>query len=180
MTYKKTSGISLPGIALQALYLSMLVALPLQAQAEKLAYVDARRLVNEAPQGKDELQILEQSFSARKRQLTGNIESFKAQEAQFQKNALALSEEERQSKAAELLDLQRTLQRDEKNYGEDYERSHNQGLMRLEKLISEVIIELAKKEGIDLVLQQVVYASPKIDFTERVLKELKKRHQQKK
>lgn len=162
--------------ALQLLCLTMLISLPIQVQAEKLAYVDARRLINEAPQGKDELRDLEEHFSERSRELRGKIESYKAQEAELQKNALSLSAEERQNKTNVLAELQRTLQRDQNNFNEDYERSRNQGLERLEKLISVVIIELAKRKKIDLVVQQVVYASPKIDFTDEILKALKKRH----
>ncbi len=161
---------------LQFLCLAMLIALPIQAQAEKIAYVDARRLVNEAPQGVDEIKALEENFGERNRDLQGKIKSFQAREVTLQKNALTLSAEERESKTNELVELQRILQRERDNYNEDYERSRNQGLARLEALISEVIIELAKQDNIDLVLQQVVYASPKIDFTNQILEELKKRH----
>ena len=157
-------------------FAATLVALP--TQAEKLAYVDGRRLIDEAPQGQDEIKILEQNFSERNRELKGKIESFKAQESEFQKNAALLSDQERQSKTDALRGLQRTLQREQDNYNEDYARSRNQSLARLEKLIFAVIIELAEQENIDLVVQQAVYASRAIDFTDRVLEELKKRHQQ--
>ena len=163
-------------VALQLFCLTMLISLPIQVQAEKLAYVDARRLINEAPQGKDELRDLEENFSERNRELQGKIESFKAQEAELQKNALTISDEDRQNKTNKLINIQRTLQREQDDYNEDYERSRNQGLARLEKLISAVIIELAKQENIDLVVQQVVYASDKINFTDQVLKELQKLH----
>ena len=165
--------------ALQFLCLAMLISLPIQVQAEKIVYVDARRLITEAPQGQDEIRILEEKFGNRNRDLQSKIVSFKAQEADLQKNSLTLSTTERVKKTDVLVELQRILQRDQKNYSEDYERSQSQGLVRLEKLISDVIIDLAKKESIDLVVQQVVYASPKIDFTDRVLKELKSRHENK-
>jgi outer membrane protein len=158
------------------LLLVSLASFPIQAQAEKLAYVDARRLIDEAPQGKDEIKILEENFSERNRELKGKIEQYNAQEAELQKNAVLLPADELQQKSNELRELQRSLQREQQNYNEDYARNRNQGLARLEKLISEVIIELAIQEKIDLVVQQAVYASPEIDFTDRVLEELKSRY----
>jgi outer membrane protein len=158
------------------LVLVSLALFPIQSLAEKLAYVDARRLIDEAPQGKDEIRILEENFSERNRELKGKIEQYNAQEAELQKNAVLLPADELQQKSNELRELQRTLQREQQNYNEDYARNRNQGLARLEKLISEVIIELAMQEKIDLVVQQAVYASPEIDFTDRVLEELKSRY----
>ncbi len=152
------------------------LSLPTQIQAETLAYVDARRLIDEAPQGKDEIKILEENFSERNRELKGKIEQYNAQEAELQKNAVLLAAEELQEKSNELREFQRTLQREQQNYNEDYARNRNQGLALIEKLISEVIIDLAKREKIDLVVQQAVYASPEIDLTDRVLEELKSRY----
>lgn len=170
MNYKTTSALTL-----LLLFLTMLV-LPMQVQAEKLAYVDARRLLDEAPQGQDEVKVLEEIFSERNRELKGKIESFKAQEAELEKNTVLLSAEELQAKTDVLRGFQRTLQSEQENYNDDYTRSRDQGLARLEKLIFAVIIELAEQEKIDLVVQQAVYASPGINFTDTVLEELAKRH----
>ena len=164
-------------LVLQVFCLLFAASLPLQSMAEKIAYVDARRLIDEAPQGKDEIKALEQSFSERNRELKAKIESFTTQEAELQKNAVILSAAELEEKSNQLRDLQRTLQREQQLYNEDYARSRNQGLARLEKLISEVIIEIAKQDGVDLVLQQAVYASANIDLTGKVLEQLKKRYQ---
>jgi len=62
-------------------------------------------------------------------------------------------------------------------YNEDYARRRSHHLGKLEKLITEVIRDVAKREGLDVVFQQVVYASEDIDLTDTVLEELKKRHQ---
>jgi outer membrane protein len=151
---------------------------PVQAQDIKIGYVDARRLIDEAPQGKDEIQLLENDYSEKNRELKARIDKFNVDEDELKKNAVVMSSEEVTARTEELRQTQRTLQRDQQIYNEDYTRSRNQGLARLEKLISEVIIQLAQQEKVDLVLQQVVYASPQIDMTDRVLEELKKRYQQ--
>ncbi len=152
--------------------------LPVKATAAKIAYVDARVLIDKAPQGKYEARMLEQEFSERNRDLKAKIELFNTREAEFQKNAVLLSSEEINERTEELRELQRTLQRDQQNYNEDYTRSRNKGLARLEKLISEVIIEIAQREKIDLVLQQAVYASREIDLTDKILEQLSKIYSQ--
>ena len=77
-----------------------------------------------------------------------------------------------------LRERQVRLKREQQNYNEDYARARNESLARLEKLISDVIIELAKEENIGLVVQQAVYASPDIDLTNQVLERLQKMHGQ--
>ena len=148
------------------------------AAAQSLAYVDARRLIDEAPQGRDEIQKLEEQFSERNRELKGQIEQFNAEEADLQKNAVLLSSEELQEQSRMLRERQVRLKREQQNYNEDYARARNESLARLEKLISDVIIELAKEENIGLVVQQAVYASPDIDLTNQVLERLQKMHGQ--
>ena len=160
------------------LALAVVVLVPMQSYAEKVAYVDARRLIDEAPQGKDEIKSLEEAFSSRNRDLKARIEEFELRQSELQKNAVIMSSDELQIKTNEMRDLQRALQREQTIYNEDYTRSRNQGLARLEKLISEVIIEMAIKEELDLVVQQAVYASRNIDFTDRVLEELSKAYKQ--
>ena len=151
---------------------------PAPLVAQSLAYVDARRLIDEAPQGKAEIKSLEEQFSERSRDLKGRIDEFELRETELKKNAVLMSSDELQQKTTELRDIQRTLQREQQVFNEDYTRSRNQGLAKLEKLISEVIIKIAVDEEIDLVVQNAVYASQGIDLTPRVLEELSRLHQQ--
>lgn len=155
-----------------------LLLLPLPSHAVEIAYVDARRLIEEAPQGRDEVEKLEAEFSERGRELQAKIDLFTTHEKDLQKNAVTMSSEELEERTNELLDMQRALQREQQVYNEDYTRSRNQGLARLEQLISIVIIDVAKREKIDLVLQQAVYASRDIDLTGKVLEELDRRYRQ--
>ena len=148
------------------------------AAAQTLAYVDARRLIDEAPQGQAELRALEERFSERGRELKGQVEQFKAEEAELQKNAVLMSAEELEEKTRLLRDRQIRLNREQQNYNEDYARARRESLAKLEKLISKIIIELAKEQKIDLVVQQAVYASHEIDLTGKVLERLRQSHAQ--
>ncbi len=148
------------------------------ATAGGIGYVDARRLIEQAPQGRDIAEQLEAEFAERNRELNGRVEVFKAGQDDLEKNAVLLSAEELRDKSADLQELQRQLARAQREYKEDYERRRNQHLDKLEKIITEVIVVVAKQEELDVVFQQAVYTNPSIDFTERVLTALKKRYKE--
>ncbi len=148
------------------------------ALAEKIGYVDARRLIEESPQGQTELAALEQEFSARNREIKGKFDLFKSREAELEKNAVLMAPEEAEEKAEELRVLQRELKRDQRDYNEEYNARRNKSLAELQKIISEIVIFVAKRDKYDLIVQQAVFASDAVNLTETVLEELKKRSKQ--
>ncbi|MBX2867487.1 MAG: OmpH family outer membrane protein [Acidiferrobacterales bacterium] len=145
------------------------------AFAEKIGYVDARRLVDESPQGEAQLKALEEEFSARNREIKGKFEIYRAAEADFQKNGLLLSPEEQEAKKAELAQMQRELKRDQRDYNEEYGAKRNAGLGTLQKVISDAVIFIAERDKYDLIVQEAVFASKAINLTDTVLEELKSR-----
>ena len=147
------------------------------AHAANIAYVDAVALIEQSPQGRMEIKKLDEEFGEQGRQLDADIEKFKEKESEFKKNSVLMSKDEKETAAKELREKGRRLQREREDFTESYNLRRNEGLARLEKLISEVIIAVAKRDGVDLVLQQVVYASEKIDLTPAVLEELTKQAQ---
>jgi len=146
------------------------------AHAQSMGYVDARRLIEQAPQGQQMSRELEAEFAERNRELKGRFELFQAKEDDLEKNRLALSEEDIAARVDELRELERKLRRAQREFNEDISRRRNQNLSKLEKLITAVIQDVAKREKLDVVFQQVVYASEEIDLTDTVLEELKARH----
>ncbi len=141
-----------------------------------LGYVDDRRLIEQSPQGQDIMKKLEAEFAERSRELKGRFDRFKARQQDLEKNSLEMTAEEMQIESGDLQEMQRQLRRAQREYKEDYARRRNQRLGKLEKVITEVIVAVAKREKLDVVFQQAVYASPDIDLTDRVLDELKKRY----
>ena len=71
------------------------------------------------------------------------------------------------------MQLKRRMNRTQEEAQEDYNLRRNEELARIQGLIREVVVTIAKDEGYDLILETgVVYVSPKIDLTERILEEL--------
>ena len=141
-------------------------------QAQSIAFVDARRLIEQAPQGKIEDAKLQEAFGDRTRNLKGRVELFRSQKEEFEKNRVLMGADEVESKTRELRNFQRELEREQREYNEDLNLAQSEMLAKLQNMISQVIIDIAKERGIDLVLQNVVYASEKVNLTEDVLKAL--------
>lgn len=153
-----------------------LVAIATPAHAANLGYIDAQRLIAESPQSRNEIGKLESEFVKRKKKLEAKFDKFKKEKEKLEKNSKNMKESALEKKTAQLRESQRELRREEREYNEDYRQRRAEELNKLEKLITEAVIVVAKEEKIDMVFQQAVYASPSTDLTESVLKELIKRH----
>jgi len=74
----------------------------------------------------------------------------------------------------DVLRRKREFNRKKDELAEDINLRRSEELNKLQKQIYDVIVSLAKKERYDLIVTQaVVYASPKVDITDKVLKRLK-------
>ena len=83
-----------------------------------------------------------------------------------------MPESERRNKEAEAGRLNRDLQRLQREFREDLNLRKNEELSQVLERANKVIQEIAEKEKYDLILQEAVYRSPRIDITEKVLKAL--------
>ena len=83
-----------------------------------------------------------------------------------------MSESDRRSKEQELARMSLDFQRMQREYREDLNMRRNQELAALFERANRVIKQIAEAEKFDLILQEAVYRSPRIDITDRVLKAL--------
>ncbi|BAU48185.1 membrane protein [Sulfurifustis variabilis] len=159
--------------ALAALF--ALLAAPAWAEL-KVGYVNAVKVIEEAPQGEAALKKLEAEFGPRDKKLVAMQGRIKQLEDELEKNALLLKDTERRSKEHEIVVLKRDLRRATQEFREDYNLRRNEELASLQKLVFNAIVEIAKQESYDLILHEgTIYASKKVDLTEKVLKRLGKK-----
>lgn len=158
--------------------LLLLLVMPGYALAEKIGYVEVRRLIDESPQGIVEVKKLEDAFAERNRELKGRVDLFESRRQELEKNAVLMAEEEVARVSEELQEMQRIIRRDQRDYNEEYNDSRNRSLAGLQKIISDAVIHVARRDDFDLIIQQAVFVSNRIDITEEVLKELVRRAEQ--
>ncbi len=151
------------------------MAAPASAAELKIGYVNAVKVIEEAPQGEAALKKLEAEFAPRDKQIVDMQNRLKQMEQDLEKNALVLKENEHRSKEFEIVTLKRDLRRATQEFREDYNLRRNEELAALQKIVQKTIAEIARQENYDLILESAVYAGPKVDVTDKILKKLGKK-----
>jgi len=170
----KLKRLSRPGLMLLGL-MALLPGVGVAAEI-KVGYVNAVKVIEEAPQGEAALKKLEAEFAPRDRELVATQTRIKRLQEDLEKNALVLKDADRRGKEREILTLKRELKRATQEFREDYNLRRNEELASLQKLVYKAIVEIARQEKFDLILHEgTVYASERIDITEKVLKKLGKK-----
>ena len=160
-----------------ALSLLALVCTPGPASADlKIGYVNVVKVIEEAPQGQMALKRLETEFGPRDKELVAMQNKIKAIENDLDKNGLAMKDVDRRVKERELLSLKREFRRASQEFREDYNLRRNEELAGLQKLVYKAIQDVARQEHYDLILHEsTIYASGRIDITDKILKKLGKK-----
>ena len=153
---------------------ALLIVFPSLTNADiKIGFVDPVALIQNAPQSKMALQQLELEFRPRNDDIMELQERMRTLELEIEKNALVWTESELKNAKREVEAVQRRMQRTQEEAQEDYNLRRNEELARIQDIIREVVVTIAQDEEYDLILETgVVYVSPKINLTERILEEL--------
>jgi len=161
------------------LMLSLLLAAPVPASAElKLGYVDAIRLLEEAPQAREATQRLQREFASREEEIARAQEEVKRMEDSLARDSAVMSESERRNVGLDVLSRKRELRRMQEEFREDVNIRRNDALGGLQDLIKETIQEVGGSGGFDLIFfEGIAYANEALDITDDVLAGLARRHQ---
>jgi len=152
------------------------IMLPLAAVASaaelKVGFVNTERVFREAGPALKAQKKLEKEFAAREQELQKMAKQAKELQAHLERDGVTISESERRNKERDLANLNRDFQRAQREFREDLNLRRNEELGAVHDRARKTIMEIAEKEKFDLVLEEAVYFSPRIDITDRVLKAL--------
>jgi outer membrane protein len=143
-----------------------------QAQELKIGYVNSERVLREAAPAKAALARMESDFSKRDKDLNDQAAKLKAAADKLEKDAPTLSEGERNRRQRELVEADRDLQRKRREFQEDLNQRRNEETAGLVERANKVIKQIFDSEKYDLILQDVVFAGPRVDITEKVIRAL--------
>lgn len=138
----------------------------------KVGFVDAERVNRESAPADEASKRLEKEFQPRVQEVQRREAAIKVAQAQFEKDAVTMSENDRRSREQEMSRQIVDLQRLQREFQEDLNLRRNQELGGLLERANKIIRQIAEAEKYDLILQEAVYRSPRIDITDRVLKAL--------
>jgi outer membrane protein len=143
------------------------------AEAEmKIGFVNGQRVINESPQAIKAKKRIEKEFEKRDQDLQKLAKQLQSLQENLEKNSTTMSESERHGKEREFSDMNREFQRKQREFREDLNLRQNEEMASIYENVNKVIKKVAENEKFDLILQEAVYFSPKIDITDKVIKAL--------
>ncbi len=158
---------SCAGIALVA------VAAVASAAHYKIGFVNTEGLFREATPAKRAQAKIEKEFATRDAEIQKLAKQVRDLQASLDKDGATMAENERRNKERDLANQSRDLSRMQREFREDLDLRRNEELAGIQERANKVIQQIAADEKFDLILQDlVVYASQRIDITDKVIKAL--------
>lgn len=144
----------------------------LSAQELKIGYVNSDRVLRDAAPAKAAQAKLEGEFGKREKELADMASRLKSASDKFDKDSPTLAESERSRRQRDLVEQDREFQRRRREFQEDLNQRKNEELAGVVERANRVIKQIFETEKYDLILQEAVFASGKVDITEKVIQAL--------
>ena len=168
----KTFANSTLAQALLAFAALFCAAAPAAAQELKIGYVNSERVLRDSLPAKAAQAKLETEFGKREKELNDIGARLKAAADKFDKEAPTLGEAEKARRQRDLVDQDRELQRKRREFQEDVNQRRNEELQALVERANKVIKQIFETEKYDLIIQEGVFASARVDITDKVIRGL--------
>ena len=156
-----------------SLVAAALLALSQAAIAEtKIGFVNSDRVMREAAPAVRAQQRLEKEFEKRDQELQRMARDLKSMQDDLERNGPTMGENDRRNKERSFTDLNRNFQRKQREFREDLNQRRNEELATVLDRANRSIKDIAENENYDIIFQEAVYANPRIDITDKVIKAL--------
>ena len=145
---------------------------PASPPSGKFGFVHTERILRDSVPAMRAQKKIEAEFQKRDRELAGIADQLKRMQADLDKDAMTMTESQRRTKEREFGDLNREFQRKQREFREDLNQRRNEELRQVVEQANRVIRVIAEQEKFDIIFQDAVFASPRIDITDKVIKAL--------
>lgn len=144
-------------------------ALGVQAQEIKIGYVNSERVLREANLAKTAQLKLEAEFGKREKDLKDQENKLRVSAEKLEKDAPTLAEAERNRRQRDLVEVDRDLQRKRREWQEDLNQRKNEELGAVVERANRVIKQIFESEKYDLIVQDALNVSARVDITKKVI-----------
>ena len=149
-----------------------LAATTVSAQDLRIGVVNMERILRDSQSAAQASERLNTEGQRRQEEIDALTKRFKQRLERFEQGAPDMTESERVAERRELAEMERDVARRSREARDEFNLRRNEEVLLLQSRAGRVIQQIAEKEKFDLVLYEFFYASPKVDITERVMKEL--------
>jgi outer membrane protein len=136
----------------------------------KIGVVNTERIFRDSVPAMAAEKKLKKEFEKRDQDLQKLAKQLQTMQEALEKNSVTMSETERRNKDREFQESSREFQRKRREFNEDLNQRRNEELAQVLERANKVIKQIAEAEKFDIIFQEAVYASPRIDITEKVIK----------
>jgi outer membrane protein len=138
----------------------------------RIGFVNLDRILKDAAPAQRAQKKIEGEFAKRDSELNKLAEQLKKQQDQLEKNSVTMSETDRRNRERDFNDSNREFQRKQREFREDLNQRRNEELQVVLERANRVVKTIAEAEKFDIIFQDAVWASPRIDITDKVIKAL--------
>ena len=138
----------------------------------KIGFVNTERVFKESAPAVRSQKKLQQDFSVREAEIKSVDEEAKGIRKKLEKDGLILDEAQRRNLESEFGRLSREMQRLQREFQEELNLAKNTEMKVILKIANEAIQKIAVSEKFDLILQEAVYRSDRLDITDKVIEAL--------
>lgn len=138
----------------------------------KIAVIDMRTIMSNAPQAKAAMEKLKKEFKAREEQIVAADKSLKEKAEKLQRNSAVMSESEKAKLEKEVVASQRDFQRLQAEFREDASVRQQEEMKKIVDKINIAVKDIAAKDKYDLILHSEVapFVAKQLDITDKVMK----------
>jgi len=153
-----------------------IAALPAGAQqpatGPRIGIVNPDRILNESAPALRALERMKAEFAKREAELAGMADQARRIQAELAKDGITMAEVDRKRRERTLQEMDQEFQRKKRSFDEDLAERRNASMQEISELADKAIRQVAQREKFDLVMREAVYASPRVDITDKVIAEL--------
>lgn len=145
------------------------------AQDLKIGFVDLGRLERESVQGQQAIEILKREFGPRQQEIVELQRQIKEERARFESDRATLSERDLAERWKPIGEMMKKSDRMVYAIREDMNLRRRQIMADFVRASKVAIAAVSKAGDFDLVVQQAIFSSKRVDITDQVLAEMAKR-----
>ena len=138
----------------------------------KIGFVNTDRVFKEAAPALRSQKKLQDEFAPRDQEIKAVNAQATEVKAKLEKDGLTMVESEKRALESELARLSREIQRLQREFREELNLRKQEELKIILRIANEEIDKIAAEEKYDLILQEAVYRSDRLDITDKVIKAL--------
>ena len=147
----------------------------------KIGVVSVEKILSEAPQVEAVNKSMMEKFGDKRVELQELGKQIKTMEENYKRNELVMTEDKLNELKNKIIGNMQAFKQKEAILGREVQTMRNQELTALQQSIRDIINDIAKKNGYDLVLSEgVVFAKDEFDISSQVLEQMKKNFKAKK